>query len=386
MRILIATDSFKDCLPAYEVGKNLSKGIKMVAPDTDIKILPVADGGEGTVSALVNATSGRLIRVKVHDPLGRKINSFYGILGDDNVAVIEMAAASGLELLDKSERNPWLTTTIGTGELIKDALDKGCRKIIIGVGGSATNDGGAGMAVALGCCLFDYNGESVHPVGGDLDKVHTIDISGLDKRIASTTFIVACDVKNPLTGPDGASRIYSIQKGADKLMAKKLDKNMVHFSGKIMEFLGTDVSELKGAGSAGGLGAGLFAFLSAELHPGFEIIKELVHLEKYVEWADLVITGEGKIDNQTRQGKTPYGVAKTATKYGKPVIAVAGVLAESIDTLYHPDFDYLFPIADRSMKAEESIHRASELLSETGEKIMHFLQSGLLLKNNKKNN
>ncbi len=380
MKILIATDSFKDCLPADEVGKHLSKGIQKVFPKAEIKLLPVADGGEGTVPTLVDAAKGRLKNLKVHDPLGREIDSFYGILGDNNVAVIEMAAASGLELLDKKERNPWITTTIGTGELIKDALDKGCRKIIIGVGGSATNDGGAGMAVALGARLLDKSGKFVYPVGGELNRVHSIDLSEFDKRVASAIFIVACDVENPLTGPDGASIIYSPQKGADSHMAEKLDENLVHFSEKIRKILGKDISGLKGAGAAGGLGAGLFAFLSAELRPGFEIVKELVHLEKYVKWADLVITGEGKMDNQTQYGKAPYGVMKMAKKFEKAVIAVTGALGEDVDELYHQGFDCLFPITDRPMKSEESIRRAPELLTNAGERIMHLLRTGMLLR------
>ena len=377
IKILIATDSFKDCLSASEAGSFIGMGIQKILPDVEIKLLPVADGGEGSVAILVKATKGKLMMVDVHDPLSRMINSFYGILGDGKTAVIEMAAASGLELLEEKERNPWLTSTVGTGELIKDALNKKCNKIIIGVGGSATNEAGAGMAVALGARLLDKNGIPVFPVGGELLKVHKIDMSGFDKRITTVKFIVASDVKNLLTGPEGASLVYGPQKGADQSMAEKLDKNLVHFSGKIKEFFGKDVSAMEGAGAAGGLGAGLVAFLSAELLPGFDVIKEVIQLEEYVKWADMVVTGEGKIDNQTLYGKTPLGVARIAKVWNKPVIAVTGNLGDYTDLKNNSEFDCFVPIADRPMNLEESVRRAPELLVNVGERIMQLIQIGM---------
>ncbi len=380
MKILIASDSFKDSLSARDACENIRKGILKVLPEAELKLLPVADGGEGTVLTLIKATDGKLVHTSVHDPLGRKVKSFYGILGDNTTAVIEMAAASGLELLKRNERNPWITTTFGTGELIRDALDKGCRRIIIGIGGSATNDGGAGMATALGVIFLDKEGKTLSLGGGALDKLQTIDLSGLDKRIYECNILVACDVKNPLTGLNGASLMYGPQKGGDKKMIEKLDRNLVHFAEKISEYLGKDVTVIDGAGAAGGLGAGLYAFLSAELHPGFEIISDIVQLEKNVEWADLVITGEGKMDDQTLRGKAPFGVAKTAKKYNKTVIAFTGELGNNANSLYQFGFDALVPIADRKIPLEESLKRAPQLLIDASERALQLFQSGKLIR------
>ncbi|UCG27726.1 MAG: glycerate kinase, partial [Bacteroidales bacterium] len=290
MRILITPDSFKDSLPANEIAGALKNGLEKVMPDASLILLPVADGGEGTVQAVVNATGGKIKRIKVHDPLMREIDSFFGITGDGNTAVIEMAAASGISLLKIEERNPWITNTAGTGELIKAALDTDCEEIVVGIGGSATNDGGAGMASALGVRFLNRAGEEIIPAGGNLDQIERIDTSLLDKRISAIRFFVACDVVNPLTGPEGASYTYGPQKGADTEMTSKLDKNLKHFGTKINEYLFKDVDGIPGAGAAGGLGAGLMAFLDARLMGGFEMVASIIDLEKEIAEADLIIT------------------------------------------------------------------------------------------------
>ncbi len=373
MNILIASDSFKDCLSSREVAQNIEKGIRRILPEANIKILPVADGGEGTVEALVDATGGKIIRVEVHDPLMRKIESFFGMLGDNNTAVIEMAAASGIELLKEDERNPWITTTFGTGELIRHALDMGCRKLVIGIGGSATTDGGTGMARALGGMFMDSKGKQTGYGGGALSSLAEIDLTKLDSRLKKSEVLVACDVDNPLYGPKGAAYIYSPQKGADRLMVKKLDENLRHFADKIQEVLDIDLQKIKGSGAAGGLGAGLKVFLNAQLKPGFEIIKNIVKLEKQIKKADIVITGEGRIDYQTQFGKTPYGVAQAAVKYNKPVIAIAGSLGERIEELYDKGFGYIVPITDKPMDIEYSMKNAGTLIQNTAERTFRLL-------------
>ena len=287
MKILIAPDSFKDSLSARKVAESLSRGFKKVNSDADIRILPMADGGEGTVESLMDATGGKTIRVKVLDPLLRPVDSFLGITGDGSTAVIEMAAASGLELLESGERNPWITSTYGTGELIRFALDRGCRKILLGIGGSATNDCGSGMASALGVRFLDRSGNQTGPGGGVLDQVVHLDMDPLDPRIGEVDIRVACDVTNPLTGPDGASHVYGPQKGADPEMVKLLDKNLEYFAGQIFSQLGKEVSEVPGAGAAGGLGAGLMAFTGARLMKGFDMVAEVVGLEKQIGEVDL---------------------------------------------------------------------------------------------------
>ncbi len=347
MNILIAPDAFKDCLSAHQVATALRRGIEKIIPDVKIRIAPMADGGEGTVESVIDATGGDRVECIVKDPLMREINSFYGITGDGSTAVIEMAAASGIELLRPVDRNPWVTSTYGTGQLIRDALDKGCRKILLGIGGSATNDAGAGMAEALGVRFTTGSGIPVGPGGGALGALEMIHMEGLDPRIADTEILVACDVSNPLTGPKGASSIYGPQKGADAAMVGKLDRNLEHFSKIIREQLGKEVSEEPGAGAAGGLGAGLMAFLNARLMGGFDMISENVKLEEKIEQVDLVITGEGKMDGQTQFGKTPYGVAQLAKKHGKPVIGVAGTVGEGAEVLYQMGFDLILPILEK---------------------------------------
>jgi len=373
MNILIAPDSFKDCMRAIEVAEALSLGLRKVIPDAEIRMLPMADGGEGTVDSLIDATGGEIVNLHVHDPLMRQVPSFFGVSGDASTAVIEMAAASGLELLEPGERNPWITSTFGTGELIFHALGMGCRKILLGIGGSATNDGGVGMASALGVRFLDGKGRQLPQGGGALGDVKQISMEGLDPRIADTEIMVACDVTNPLSGPQGASFVYGPQKGADREMAEGLDKNLSQLARLISEQLEKEVDNIPGAGAAGGLGAGLMAFLGARLVKGFDMVAETVSLEEAIQWADLVITGEGKMDSQTRFGKTPFGVAQMAKKYGKPVIGVAGTLEEDAVELYKEGFDLLLPIQEKPIDLEAALENAPLLLERTGERIGRML-------------
>jgi len=374
MNILIAPDSFKDCLSAMEVADALGRGIRKIMPEASCELLPLADGGEGTVESVIDATGGEKIHVRVMDPLMREVLSFYGITGDGETAVIEMAAASGIELLQADERDPWITSTFGTGQLIRDALDRGVRKILLGIGGSATNDGGAGMAQALGVTFSGKFGTINVQGGGTLAEVTDLHMDARDPRISRTEVIVACDVDNPLTGPRGASAIYGPQKGADPAMVKKLDGNLAHFAELIRDQLGKDINGVPGAGAAGGLGAGLMAFLDARLVSGFDMIAGVVGLEGKIRNSDLVITGEGKMDGQTRFGKTPYGVAQMAKKHGLPVIGIAGTLDEDAAVLYEHGFDLLMPIQEKPGDLESSLREGRQLLERTAERMARLLK------------
>lgn len=375
MRIVVAPDSFKESLSANEVALSIEKGIHKVFPEAEVTLIPMADGGEGTVQSLVDATGGQVIKLTVNDPLMRDIEGFLGILGDKETAVIEMAAASGLDLLKEQEKDPWVTTTYGTGQLIKKALDSGSKKIIIGIGGSATNDGGAGMAEALGVKLLDSQGNQIIRGGGGLKELMAIDSSGLDPGISRAQILVACDVNNPLVGENGASQVYGPQKGADHKKVGALDENLKHFASIIKRDLDKDILEVPGSGAAGGLGGGLMAFLDAQLKPGFEIIKEIVDLEQKMKGADLVITGEGRIDFQTQFGKTPFGVAQVAGKFGIPVIALAGTLGDGHQVLYEQGIDVMFSILDRPMDLTEAKTEAPLLLKNTAERIMRLYRT-----------
>lgn len=366
MKILIAPDSFKDCLSAKQVGEHLKSGIIKASAGYEVRIAPMADGGEGTVDALVAATEGQHIKCTVKDPLLRDIEATYGISGDGKTAIIEMASASGIERLTQQERNPWLTTTYGTGQLILDALNKGCRRFICGIGGSATNDGGVGMAIALGVNFTDSNGNKIGFGGGEVSKIQLIDVSDIDPRIEESEFIIACDVNNPLTGPEGASAVYGPQKGADEDMVKKLDSGLANLSDKISQHLNLNVNEVPGSGAAGGLGAGFLAFTQGKLKKGIEIVVEETNLEEHCRWADFVITGEGKIDFQTKFGKTPQGVASVAKQYNVPVIAVAGTLGEKYQELYKSGFDVILSIVDKPMPLKDALNGAPELLENSG--------------------
>jgi len=376
MQILIAPDSFKNALPAREVAVSLKKGIEKVIPDARIIILPQADGGEGTVEAVIDATKGTLHSVRVHDPFMRVIESSFGITGDGKTAVLEMASASGIQLVSESERDPWISTSYGTGELIRAALDKGCRTLLLGIGGSATNDCGTGMASALGAQFLDRDKQPVNPGGGALADVDSIDLTGLDPRLKETEILVACDVTNPLTGPEGASFVYGPQKGAGPEMVKKLDANLKAFSLLIEDQLGMGVDGISGAGAAGGLGAGLIAFLGGKLVEGFPVIAEITGLAGHIRDADLVITGEGKLDRQTQFGKTPCGVARIAGQFDTPVIAVAGSIEEGAEVLFDMGIQSMISILDQPMDLEEAIKKTPRLLENTGERIARLMQTG----------
>jgi len=353
MKIVIAPDSFKGSLTAVEVSDAIGQGVREIFPEAEIVKIPMADGGDGTVQCLVNATGGEILREKVTDPLGDEVLASYGILGDKKTAVIEMAEASGLTLVPENKRNPLITTTYGTGQLIKAALDQGCRKMIIGIGGSATNDGGAGMVQALGAKLLDKDGEEIGFGGGELKNIFRIDTKYLDNRLSETKVLIASDVSNPLCGPKGASRIYGPQKGATPEIIEELDESLAHFAEIMKRDLHKNVKDIPGAGAAGGLGASLMAFLNAELRPGIEIIIEIVKLEQAIKDADLVITGEGKIDSQTIYGKAPIGVAKIAKKYKIPVMAIAPIVGEDADIVYRYGIDFLVKISEPPMSLAE---------------------------------
>lgn len=354
MKIVIAPDSFKGSLTAVEVSDAIEQGAREIFPEAEIVKIPMADGGDGTVQCLVNATGGEILREKVTGPLEDEVLASYGILGDKKTAVIEMAEASGLTLVPENKRNPLITTTYGTGQLIKAALDRGCRKMIIGIGGSATNDAGAGMVQALGAKLLDKDGEEIGFGGGELKKVLRIDTKYFDNRLSKTKVLIASDVSNPLCGPKGASRIYGPQKGATPEVIEELDESLAHFAEVIKKDLNKDVKDIPGSGAAGGLGAGLIAFLNAELKPGIDIVIEIVKLEQAIKGADLVITGEGKIDSQTIYGKAPIGVAKIAKKYNIPVIAVAAIISDDADIVHQHGINFLIKVSEPPMRLNYS--------------------------------
>lgn len=376
MNILIAPDSFKDCLEATDVAKHLGIGIHRVISNANIHYLPMADGGEGFVQTMISAVGGKKVSLPVLDPLGKEITGFYGVLNDNTTAVIEMAAASGIELLKPEERNPLQTSTYGTGQLMIDAINKGCKKIIIGIGGSATNDGGIGMAKALGYKFLDHNDNELPEGGGSIGTLKRIDISGKINGLNNIEVLVACDVNNPLTGMHGASAVFGPQKGATPEMVTLLDNHLAHLANIVKKYLGKDIMDLPGGGASGGLGAGLVAFVNGTLRPGFDIVKEQTNLEEHVKKVDLVITGEGKMDAQTKMGKTPWGVAQIAQKYKKPVLAFAGVLGEGYKELYNEGFTSVFALPNGPATLDSCITNAPELLADTAEQVIRVWIDG----------
>jgi glycerate 2-kinase len=369
MKVIIAPDSFKESLSALEVANAIEKGFRDIFPEAEYVKIPMADGGEGTVQSLVDATGGRIVKTEVTGPLGDRIKAFFGVLGDGKTAVIEMAAASGLHLVPSEKRNPLVTTTRGTGELILSALNEGAEHIIIGIGGSATNDGGAGMIQALGGRLLDRHGQEIGLGGGSLSELADIDLSGLDVRLKHVKIEVACDVDNPLTGPKGASAVFGPQKGATPEMVATLDKNLQHYADVIERVLGKQVKDIPGAGAAGGLGAGLLAFLEAELKRGVEIVLETVKFHERIQDASLVITGEGRIDGQTIFGKTPIGVAKAAKRYNIPVIAIAGSVSDDSDVVLSHGIDALYSIVPGIIPLEKALANAEYYVTKTARNI-----------------
>jgi glycerate 2-kinase len=374
MKIVIAPDSFKESLSAMEVADAIEAGFKQVLPDATYVKLPMADGGEGTVRSLVDATDGRIVTAEVTAPLGNKVEGFLGLLGDGKRAVIEMAAASGLHLVAPEQRNPLLTSSVGTGELILAALDLGVTHLILGIGGSATNDGGAGMIQALGGKLLKADGSAIGFGGAALAELATIDLSGLDARLADLTIEVACDVNNPLCGPKGASAVFGPQKGANYEMVVQLDNNLSHYADCIEAALGCQVKDIPGAGAAGGMGAALVGLLGAELKPGIQIVIEALDLARVLQDADLVITGEGRIDSQTIHGKTPMGVARCAKQFGKPVIGIAGCLTDDCGVVHEHGIDAVFAVVNRAMSLPEALETASTNLMLTSRNVAALYQ------------
>ncbi len=355
MKIIIAPDSFKESLTALDVAQAIETGFRKVLPEAEYVKIPMADGGEGTMQALVDATGGKVIDQTVAGPLGRCRVAGFGLLGDGETAVIEMAKASGLKLLAPEERNPLYTTTLGTGQLIRGALAMGVKRIIVGMGDSATNDGGAGMMQALGARFLNAEGAEL-PVGGAaLVDLVDIDTRSIDPRLSQVEFIGACDVDNPLTGINGASAVFGPQKGADSAMVKQLDTALNNYATVLKRVTGRDVPAMPGAGAAGGMGAALLAFMKASIRRGIDIVVDVVDLKSRCEGVDLVITGEGRIDGQTANGKTPVGVAREAKKAGLPVIAICGSVGEGVETVYEHGIDALFPIVHSAVSLKEAL-------------------------------
>nr|WP_202608855.1 MULTISPECIES: glycerate kinase [Proteus] len=365
VKIVIAPDSFKESLSAKEVATAIKQGFSRYLPDAQYYCIPMADGGEGTVTSLIDATQGRLFTTPVCSPLGKQVTATWGILGDNTTAVIEMAQASGLHLIPVSQRDPNLTTSYGTGELINAALEMGVKKIILGLGGSATNDAGAGMMQALGLGLKDKLGSSL-PFGGQaLTQLHSIDITTLNPKLKQVEIEIACDVTNPLCGEKGASAIFGPQKGATKDDIAQLDKALRHFGTYLEKMTQRNLINIAGSGAAGGLALPLLAFTQATLSPGVELVAKAVQLEKYFIDADLVITGEGRMDSQSAQGKTPTGVAKLAKKYHLPVIALVGGYLPDYDVVHQQGIDAVFSIVPGVSTLDDALHNAQKNLSET---------------------
>ena len=370
MKVVVAPDSFKECLSAEHVARALARGVRAADPEAEVVCVPMADGGEGTVRALVAATAGRLHQARVTGPLGGSVTAEFGVLGDGSTAVIEMAAASGLPLVAPERRDPTQTTTRGTGELIAAALDLGVDRLILGIGGSATTDGGAGMAQALGARLLDADGQPIDGTGGGLAHLARIDCSAMDVRLARVRVDVACDVDNPLCGPRGAARVYAPQKGATPAQVEELEANLAHFADCVERDLGLDVRRVPGAGAAGGLGAGLMAFLGGTLRPGIELVIDAVGLERKLQGADLVLVGEGRIDDQTAHGKVPVGVSRLARRLGIPAVAVCGALGPGFEAVHAEGVVACFSILDGPRSLDEAFGRAPELLARAAEEVV----------------
>jgi len=376
VRIVIAPDSFKGSLSALEAARAVAEGVTAAMPQAKLDLKPIADGGEGFVHALLTASGGKEQSRMVRGPLGEEVSATWGVLGDGTTAVIEMAAASGLTLVPASRRNPALTSTFGTGELIRHALDAGHRKIIIGIGGSATNDGGAGMAKALGARFLDKMGQEL-PCGGlALRDLAAIDIASLDPRLKECTIIAACDVTNPLVGPKGASAVYGPQKGASPEMVTALDAALSNYAQRIEEQLGMAIATAPGAGAAGGLGAGLVVFTGAKLTPGFDVVAEAVGLEKAIAAADLVFTGEGSVDGQSAQGKAVFGVTTLSAKYGKPVVVLGGSVLPGASDLYAHGMTAALSITPGPLTLSVCMDDAYALLAKAAETAMRLILLG----------
>ncbi len=372
MKIVLAPNTFKESLPAQEVCRAMREGVIRAGFEGEIVLVPLADGGDGTIDALVAATHGDIRSVRVPDPLGRPVKARYGVLGSGDTAVIEMAEASGLWRIKQQDRNPLQTSTKGTGELIRAALNEGIRDFIIGIGGSATVDGGSGMAEALGYRFLDNASNPVKPNGGNLRKISKIDVAGVRRELRETRFRVACDVSNPLLGPEGAAEVFGPQKGATAEMTNLLEKGLENLSHLWEHDLGYRVASLPGAGAAGGLGAGLVAFCGAELAPGFDLVAESARLDDALEGADLVLTGEGKVDASTVFGKVPSGVARRAGAKSIPVVCLAGEVAGDRSGLHRTGVTLVSSIVSGPMDLESSMSNTPALVTQASEQIIRF--------------
>ncbi|GAB3062530.1 glycerate kinase family protein [Virgibacillus ainsalahensis] len=370
MKIIIAPDSFKGSLTAVEAAESINQGVKNCYPDAETILLPVGDGGEGTMETLVAATNGSTKTVSVTGPLGDPVEAAYGILGEGETCVIEIASASGLDLIPKGKLAPLHATTFGSGELIRQALDDGFTSFIIGLGGSATNDGGAGMLQALGVHLLDEKGNEIGYGGGELGEINSIDSRKIDERISKSNFLIASDVENPLTGPNGASAVFGPQKGATPEDVVLLDQHLTHFADKVSKVTGMKLYDMPGAGAAGGIGGAFQAFFPGEMKRGIDVVLDFIQLDEKLKDADLVITGEGQVDSQTASGKTPLGVAQAAKKHGVPTIIIAGSVGEGIEVLYDFGVVSVNSMINRPMSLQEAIENAGELMELSTEQIV----------------
>ncbi|MCM3261335.1 glycerate kinase [Paenibacillus lautus] len=373
--IVLAPDSFKESMTAKEVCEAMERGIKKGNPNVTCIHVPMADGGEGTMQSLVDATGGTVHTVTVTGPLGDQVEASYGISGDGSTGVLEMASASGIHLVPIAQRNPLVTTTYGTGELIKACLDHGVSRLLIGIGGSATNDGGAGVVQALGGKLLDAEGKELAFGGGELGRLARLDLSSFDPRLQDVEVEVACDVTNPLCGETGASHVFGPQKGATPEMIEQLDRNLRNYAGVMKQQLGKDIIDYPGAGAAGGLGGGLMVFLNGTLKKGIDMVVDYTGLEEKVRQADMVWTGEGGMDFQTQYGKTPLGVARVAKKHGKPVVALAGRVGDGIDVLYDQGMDAIFGIMPGAATLSEALANGVQNVERTSENIVRLMAS-----------
>ncbi|MDM1290899.1 glycerate kinase family protein [Acinetobacter indicus] len=375
LRFVIAPDSFKESLSAVQAAQAMQRGILRQFPDAICRLVPLADGGEGTVDALLNACAGQKVSCRVRGPLPQQqVESYFALIDDGKTAVIEMAKANGIHLIPLAQRNPALTSTYGTGEMIRQALDLGVSKIVIGLGGSVTNDAGSGMAQALGVKFLDQAGLEVQPCGGNLKQICEIDLSALDARLATTEMLIASDVNNPLCGEYGASAIFGPQKGATPELVKILDQNLGYFANLVETTLGVNVQHQAGAGAAGGLGFGLLAFARAKIQSGVELLIQQTGLTEKITQADVVLTGEGKIDRQTFMGKTPFGVAQVAKSLNKPVYAFAGMIGEDIEPLLEAGFTQIIGINPPDISVEDAIRNAENNLTDSVENVMRSLK------------
>ena len=376
MKIVIAPQAFKGSISALDVATAIGNGVRRVLSDVDLELVPVADGGDGTLETLVEATGGEIRTATVTGPLGEKVAAQWGALGDGTTAVIEMARTSGLAMVPEKNRDPRITTTYGLGDAIKTALVAGFRTFILGIGGSATNDGGAGVAQSLGVKLLDEKGHDLPYGGAALARLDHIDMSGLDSRVSESTFSVACDVTNPLTGPEGASSVYGPQKGATPEMIQHLDTALAHLAEIVKRDIGAEINDISGAGAAGGLGGGLIAFIGGTLRAGVDIVLDTVELESKLEDADLVITGEGQMDFQTVYNKAPIGVARIARAKGIPVIAISGSLGENFTVVHEHGIDAVLPITNSPLTLEEASERAADLAASAAEQAIRLMEVG----------